>query len=159
MYDVGSYPVTYLFESRTYRLIDAVYYTTPLREALTELQDDSVSNYSSTFRLYRSNLNSSSPRNTLTSNYSNLASRSYIDAAFQYTSRGGNRFNDSSRGAWYCAQDISTAINEIGFHITSELSHLDDFKLSKEFQVLLAGIVGTFHDVRNLTRGEGRNIA
>lgn len=50
---------------------------------------------------------------------------------------------------------MRTAILEIGFHVTFELKNLGEFNFSKELQVLLAGIVGEFHDLRHLPRGEG----
>lgn len=59
MNEVESYPVTYLFESRTYRIIDAVYYTTPLQRELTNLQNESISIYGTSFRQY--NLKQNTP--------------------------------------------------------------------------------------------------
>lgn len=37
----------------------------------------------------------------------------HINAAFSYTREEGNRFNDKSRGAWYCAFEDVTALEEV----------------------------------------------
>ena len=79
---------------------------------------------------------------------------SYINAAFAYTRREGNRFNDGKRGAWYCALEDLTAIEEVAFHRTRELTHIGVFEDEAIYQGLLAGFIGAFHDARNLPRGE-----
>jgi len=41
---------------------------------------------------------------------------SIINAAFVFTSKEGNRFNDFRRGAWYADIELSTSQAEVGFH-------------------------------------------
>lgn len=41
---------------------------------------------------------------------------SIINAAFVYAGKGGNRFNDSRRGAWYAGVELKTSQSEISFH-------------------------------------------
>lgn len=74
----------------------------------------------------------------------------HINAAFAYTREEGNRFNDNTRGAWYCAFDDLTALEEVIFHRTRELMRINVFEDDIEYQSLLASFVGSFHDVRNI---------
>jgi hypothetical protein len=71
----------------------------------------------------------------------------YINAAFAYTRPGGNRFNGAERGAWYCAFDDLTAIDEVGYHRTRELKNIGYFKDEAVYQALLAGFMGDFQDL------------
>ena len=80
---------------------------------------------------------------------------SYINAAFAYTRPEGNRFNDDKRGAWYCAFEDLTAIEEVAFHRTRELTRIGVFEDEAVYQGLLAGFIGEFYDARGLRRGEG----
>lgn len=73
----------------------------------------------------------------------------YINAAFAYTRKEGNRFNDNTRGAWYCAFEDLTALEEIIFHRTRELKRINVFEDRIDYQSLLASFVGEFHDTRN----------
>lgn len=74
-----------------------------------------------------------------------------INAAFAYARRGGNRFNDETRGAWYAAFDDLTAIDEVGFHKTRELGFAGVFEDETVYQALLAAFIGDFHDLRSVT--------
>lgn len=74
----------------------------------------------------------------------------HINAAFTYTREEGNRFNDNTRGAWYCAFEDMTALEEVAFHRTRELERINVFEDCVEYQSLLASFVGEFHDVRNI---------
>jgi RES domain-containing protein len=78
----------------------------------------------------------------------NALGQSHINAAFAYTRPEGNRFNDKSRGAWYCAFDDLTAIAEVAFHRTRELERINIFEDEVVYQALLAGFLGDFHDLR-----------
>jgi RES domain-containing protein len=78
----------------------------------------------------------------------NAWGQSHINAAFAYTRPEGNRFNDKSRGAWYCAFDDLTAIAEVAFHRTRELERINIFEDEVVYQALLAGFLGDFHDLR-----------
>lgn len=79
-----------------------------------------------------------------------LWGETHINAAFAYTRKGGNRFNDAERGAWYCAFDDLTALDEVGFHKTRELAFINHYREETVYQSLLAGFMGDFHDVRGL---------
>jgi RES domain-containing protein len=76
--------------------------------------------------------------------------RTYINAAFAYTRDEGNRFNDRTRGAWYCAFDDLTALEEVAYHRTRELSRIRVFEDEVCYQSLLASFVGAFHDARGM---------
>ncbi len=78
--------------------------------------------------------------------------QSWINAAFAYTRPEGNRFNDAGRGAWYCAFDDLTAIEEVAYHRTRELERIRVFEDEAEYQVLLAAFIGDFHDVRGFDK-------
>ncbi|MCG8548491.1 MAG: RES family NAD+ phosphorylase [Alphaproteobacteria bacterium] len=75
---------------------------------------------------------------------------SHINAAFTYTRPQGNRFNGPGRGAWYCAFEDLTAIEEVGYHRTRELTYIRQFHDEAVYQALLAGFMGDFHDLRRL---------
>jgi RES domain-containing protein len=72
----------------------------------------------------------------------------FINAAFTHTRPGGNRFNDGSRGAWYCAFEVETAIGEVAFHLTRELEAIGRFENTTDYAELLADFFGPFHDLR-----------
>lgn len=76
------------------------------------------------------------------------AGHTLINAAFTHTRPGGNRFNDESRGAWYCGFSVETALAEVSFHLTRELTAIDHFENVTEFSELLADFFGPFHDLR-----------
>lgn len=72
----------------------------------------------------------------------------YVNAAFTHTRPTGNRFNDANRGAWYCAFDELTAIEEVAFHKTRELAYTDEFHDEMAYQAYLADFIGDFPDLR-----------
>lgn len=71
-----------------------------------------------------------------------------INAAFSYPRPEGSRFNDGERGAWYCAFDIKTALEEIIFHKTIEYAEINRFDDSVMYQEFLADFNASFHDLR-----------
>jgi RES domain-containing protein len=71
-----------------------------------------------------------------------------INAAFTYPRPEGSRFNDSERGAWYCAFEPATALAEIVFHKTVEYQEIGRFDDSVTYQTMLADFTSTFHDLR-----------
>lgn len=77
-----------------------------------------------------------------------LWGETHINAAFAYARAGGNRFNDAYRGAWYTALDDLTAIDEVAYHRTRELSYIGNYNDEAVYQVLLAGFIGEFSDAR-----------
>jgi len=73
-----------------------------------------------------------------------------INAAYTYPRPEGSRFNDSERGAWYCAFEVETSLAEITFHKTVEYQEIDRFDDSVTYQAMLADFTGTFHDIRGI---------
>lgn len=75
----------------------------------------------------------------------------YVNAAFCYPRLGGSRFNDERRGAWYAAlgeDAAATAVAEIGYHLTRELSNIGEFENVTTYRELVAGFIGPFVDLR-----------
>lgn len=72
-----------------------------------------------------------------------------INAAYTYARPEGSRFNDSERGAWYCAFDAGTALAEVSFHKTVEYQEIGRFDDSVSYQALLADFTAVFHDIRS----------
>lgn len=85
----------------------------------------------------------------------NAWGKTYVNAAFAYTRAEGNRFNGPQRGAWYCAFEDMTAIEEVGFHRTRELTRIGVFEDEAVYQTLLAGFIGEFHDLRGVAGRRG----
>ena len=71
-----------------------------------------------------------------------------IMAAYCHPYPSGGRFNDGTRGAWYCAISIETAIRETVFHKTKELEEVGVFDTSVEMRQYLSDFDAEVHDVR-----------
>lgn len=76
-----------------------------------------------------------------------LYGQSHINAAFTYTRPTGNRFNSGDRGAWYCAWDMLTSAQEVGFHRTRELTYIGRYHHEARYVELLADFIGDFPDL------------
>lgn len=76
-----------------------------------------------------------------------LYGQSHINAAFTYTRANGNRFNSGDRGAWYCAWEMLTSAQEVGFHRTRELGFLGRYEDEARYVELLADFIGDFPDL------------
>jgi len=76
-----------------------------------------------------------------------LFGQSHINAAFTYTRPTGNRFNSGDRGAWYCAWDMLTSAQEVGFHRTRELGFVNRYEDEARYVELLADFIGDFPDL------------
>ncbi len=72
---------------------------------------------------------------------------SHINAAFTYTRAGGNRFNDESRGAWYCSWDTMTSVAEVAYHKTRELRFIGVFDETARYVELVADFIGDYPDI------------
>lgn len=72
---------------------------------------------------------------------------SHINAAFTYTRAGGNRFNDESRGAWYCSWNVLTSVAEVAFHRTRELGFIGIYRDTARYVELLADFIGDYPDI------------
>ena len=75
-----------------------------------------------------------------------------VNAAYTYAHPQGSRFNDSRRGAWYCAFDADTALAEVIFHKTVEYAEINRFDDSVQYQCMLADFTAAFHDLRGQPR-------
>ncbi len=71
----------------------------------------------------------------------------HINAAFTYTRPQGNRFNDGTRGAWYCSWHVTTSVAEVAFHRTRELGYIGIFEDQARYVELLADHIGDFPDL------------
>ena len=76
-----------------------------------------------------------------------LYGQSHINAAFTYTRPSGNRFNTGDRGAWYCAWEMLTSAQEVGFHRTRELGFIGRYEDEARYVELLADFIGDFPDL------------
>ncbi len=76
------------------------------------------------------------------------AGATFINAAFTHTRPGGNRFNDDSRGAWYCAFEPETALAEVSYHLAREFEAIGRFENVTDYAELMADVFGAFHDLR-----------
>jgi hypothetical protein len=83
-----------------------------------------------------------------------LYGQSHINAAFTYTRPSGNRFNTGDRGAWYCAWDMLTSAQEVGFHRTRELGFIGRYEDEARYVELLADFIGDFPDLHPDLHGE-----
>lgn len=73
-----------------------------------------------------------------------------INAAYTYARPEGSRFNDGTRGAWYCAFEAETALAEVGFHKTVEYQEIKRFDDSVTYQAMMADFNASFHDIRGI---------
>lgn len=71
----------------------------------------------------------------------------HVNAAFTYTRKGGNRFNDETRGAWYCSWDAMVSVAEVAFHKTRELGFIGRFNETSHYIEILADFIGDFSDI------------
>lgn len=78
-----------------------------------------------------------------------LYGQSHINAAFTYRRAGGNRFNGAERGAWYCAWNVLTSAEEVGFHRTRELGYIGVYVDAARYVELLADFIGDFPDLHD----------
>lgn len=75
---------------------------------------------------------------------------SHVNAAFTYTRKGGNRFNDERRGAWYAAWSVMVSIAEVAFHRTRELTYTGVFHDEARYTELHADFIGVFDDLTEM---------
>jgi RES domain-containing protein len=47
-----------------------------------------------------------------------------VNAAFTHTNEAGSRFNDSTRGAWYAAEELETSLAEVTYHKGRRLAEM-----------------------------------
>ena len=143
-------PLATIEEAATVRLIPTAYYKPPVLRSLLdddeelEILEDIEGLTNRRLRAQASGLPGLDPRELIFEAWGHTN----INAAFSYTRPEGNRFNGPDRGAWYCAFDELTAIDEVGYHRTRELTNINHFEDEAIYQALLAGFMGDFHDLR-----------
>jgi RES domain-containing protein len=138
--------ITEIAQQRTVRLIPTAYYKPPVLTPLVDNGDElailaDIEGMTSK-RLTDGNLG-------VAFDY-DAWGKTFISAAFTYCRVGGNRFNDETRGAWYAAFEDQTALEEVAFHKTRELSYIDHFFDEVEYRGLHASFIGRFHDIRSI---------
>ena len=144
-------PRIHLRQFATVRLVPDAYDKPPVLSALADTDDELAileqleGLTSGRLRAEREGLAALDPRELTYK----IWGRSFINAAFAYTRPEGNRFNDASRGAWYCAFDDLTALDEVAFHRTRELTRIGVFEDHATYRALLADFVGDFVDLRS----------
>jgi hypothetical protein len=74
---------------------------------------------------------------------------SVVMAAFCHPRPGGARFSSASRGAWYAARSLDTAIAESVYHRTRELGEVGHFDTRMQMRLYQADFGATFHDIRS----------
>lgn len=145
-------PLVAIEEPATIRLVPTAYYKPPVLRSLVdddeelEILENIESLTSRRFRAQKSGLPDLDPRELVFKAWGHTL----INAAFAYTRPEGNRFNGADRGAWYCAFEEPTAIDEVGYHRTRELTNINYFQDEAIYQALLAGFMGDFHDLRQV---------
>lgn len=82
-----------------------------------------------------------------------------VNTTFINSTEGYSRFNDNKNGAWYCALDHDTAVEEKSYHQKRQLSAMgwdvDGNKKGVVLQEIFANFTGIFRCAKRLPRGEG----
>ncbi|HUF23171.1 MAG TPA: RES family NAD+ phosphorylase [Vicinamibacterales bacterium] len=73
---------------------------------------------------------------------------SVVMAAFCHPRAEGARFTDSTRGAWYAARDLETALAESTHRRTKELQEIGVLDTRVQMRLYHADFEAPFHDVR-----------
>ncbi|WP_328600460.1 RES family NAD+ phosphorylase [Mesorhizobium xinjiangense] len=143
-------PLTAIAEPATMRLISTAYFKPPVLRPLVDTDEEldilaEIEGLTSRrLRAETSGVGALDAREMIFRAWGHT----YINAAFAYTRAEGNRFNGGERGAWYCAFEELTAIAEVGYHRSRELTRIGRFHDEAIYQSLLAGFIGDFHDLR-----------
>jgi RES domain-containing protein len=142
-------PLTVVKEANTHRLIPSVYPPTGLFDDVAspdDLQDIlELEGWTNDRISGELGLLNNIPRNEWVIGAPNATA---IMAAYCHPHPSGGRFNDNSRGAWYTAFDLDTALKETIFHRTQELREIGVFETFIEMRQYLSDFHCEFHDVR-----------
>lgn len=147
-----AFPVTRLALERTVRLVSTARLRDPvlLKLAASHRQDDLAEIEGATSaRLAAQSRGTPTLRpNEL---IAGLPHANFVNAAFSYfRPRELNRFNGPERGAWYAALDILTCQLEVTYHLTRELTRVNDFNATIDYAEMFASFAGLFADLREL---------
>ncbi|UWU82981.1 RES family NAD+ phosphorylase [Bradyrhizobium yuanmingense] len=75
----------------------------------------------------------------------------YVNAAFAYARPNGSRFNPAEWGAWYCALEPETSLQEVAYHLTRAIEACGaDYDNETRYIELRADLDAEFVDVRGL---------
>jgi hypothetical protein len=75
-----------------------------------------------------------------------------VMAAFTHLNPEGSRFSDGSYGVYYAADDLDTAIAEVGHHRAIFLSRTAEPAIDIDLRLVLAPLQAPLHDLRGLRR-------
>jgi hypothetical protein len=75
-----------------------------------------------------------------------------VMAAFTHLNPEGSRFSDGSYGVYYAANDLDTAIAEVGHHRALFLSRTAEAAIDIDLRLITASIDAPLHDLRPLRR-------
>lgn len=152
-------PIVALAQRATIRLIPTAYFKPPVLRALvnTDEETEALARLEGLTNLrlevQRTGLSDLDPRElAFRARAAQLKQwgATYVNAAFIYTRPTGNRFNAADRGAWYCAFEDMTAIEEVAFHRTRELAFTGEFHDEMAYQAYLADFIGDFPDLQSV---------
>jgi len=136
-------PICEIAQQRTVRLVPTAYYKPPVLAPLADNDEERA-----VLERYEGLTSERASKPSLLGDFEGWG-RHHIDAAFRYTRRPeGNRFNGPERGAWYAGFDDRTALTEVAFHRTRELTFTRKFDDWAEYHALHASFIGRFHDIR-----------
>jgi RES domain-containing protein len=150
--------ITEIRDRALVRLIPATYHKPPSLRGLVDSDDEMeilaeiegetnarlIAEQGKAFNLDQRELAWARRRNDL-----QVYGNSHINAAFTYTRIGGNRFNDETRGAWYCSWETSTSLAEVAFHKTRELGYIGRYDETAKYVEILADFIGEFPDIHD----------
>ena len=75
-----------------------------------------------------------------------------IMAAFTHLNPEGSRFSDGSYGVYYAAQDLDTAVAEVGHHRALFLARTAEPPIDIDLRLITAPLHAPLHDLRGLHR-------
>ncbi len=150
-------PITEIAEKATVRLVPTAYYKPPVLQPLIDTDEELEllarfeGQTNQRLTAQTEGLDDLNPRELAfraRADQLRQWGHTYINAAFAHPRETGNRFNDGRRGAWYCAFDEMTAVQEVAFHRTRELGFIGVFEDEAVYIALLADFIGAFPDLR-----------
>ena len=77
-----------------------------------------------------------------------IPNASIVMAAFLHVAPGGMRFNGPELGAWYAADDIRTAVAEVGHHLRRETVARNITTMTRTYRAYAATLLGDYLDIR-----------
>ncbi|MFK5977923.1 MAG: RES family NAD+ phosphorylase [Rhizobiaceae bacterium] len=154
MIDLADIPVVDFTEQTTLRLISTAYIDEPALSPLADSEEElNILSEVEMMTSARHNSLVAVPAGVdpteLLSGINGFGS-TYVNAAFCYTRKTGNRFNSSERGAWYASYGDNAAKTcqaEIAFHLTRELNNVGVYENITNYREILAGFTTTFYDL------------